>query len=644
MRLRNDFTSNEEYNRVSVYLTETLEDKRILEAELLSAQVVRDNAVTMSSEAEARVISLKGRVEQTERELHDLRAVLEQRSRELVTTRTELTAAEEQRTQAMQENLALETQKSLILTQIGNARMALRKETDARETAVAALHRQQGEEDAVRHAHQAELQQSRHELERLVVKHKGELDDLRGGHQVQSERVKAQWAHEVETLTAKHAAETAQLSAHYQGEAEQASRVTEWRVAEVKEAAAVAHAKHQTDMQHLREKHHTEIEQLRSDLTSKMTNGSQQMRSVFDAAQHELESSLEMSSLANSELQDQLAESQREAEALLASCSSYQKTILDLRTQVSTLSRQCDALESECTTLREDKEVYAGSIATYQRVVSELRAQTVPFEEHVAVNRSLQEDKSLLIAHIHNIQGQIDEFKRAVLDGVGSVDGDASPRPFAAAGEQRSFSTSQVERIIHSHTLQQQQQHQRSLSPSSSSRYRRLQEEGAYRLNNLSASATPASSVERAFFDRTPPPSIHGSSSATLSRVSSSTRSASSPRANPSGLSRTLPVESFAASTSPHKHGTSSFHQSLQRARSRSRSPSPRRNAITALAAHSSPAAPMFSPGLAEYPSPVMSPSPAPPSRIHARKQPSSPQTIRGLSTALSAENLSYSS
>jgi hypothetical protein len=45
-----------------------------------------------------------------------------------------------------QTELALEMHKALILTQIGNARMALRKETDAREAAVAALDRIQGDE------------------------------------------------------------------------------------------------------------------------------------------------------------------------------------------------------------------------------------------------------------------------------------------------------------------------------------------------------------------------------------------------------------------------------------------------------------------------------------------------------------------
>ncbi len=405
-RLRNDFTSNHEYNRVSAYLSETIEEKRLLEEALQSAHSTRDNAVTMSSEAEARVISLKGRVEQTERELHDLRAVLDQRSKELFTTRAELAAAEEQRTSAMQENMALETHKALILTQIGNARMALRKETDAREAAVAALNRIQGDEDAVCRRHQTELQQARleaagtasahkMEMDRLVSKHQHEVSEMKSAHQLQIDRINTQWQSEVEAMSARHATETAKLSSHYQGEVDQANRVTEWRVAEVKEAAAVALNRHQTDAQQLRDthrvdtqqlrdthqadtqqlkdKHQAEMDHLRAELTSKMTSSSQHMRSVFDAAQHELESSLEMSSLANSDLQAQLRDSLREAEALAASCGSYQKTILELRTQGSSVGRQCDVLEAEVAALREDKEVYQGSISTYQRVVSELR-------------------------------------------------------------------------------------------------------------------------------------------------------------------------------------------------------------------------------------------------------------------------------
>jgi hypothetical protein len=394
-QLRDDFTSNHEFNRVSSDLAETLEDKRILEEALQAAQVARNNAVTMSSEAEARVISLKGRVEQTERELYDLRSILEQRAKELFTVRAELAAAEEQRTSAMQENMALETHKSLILTQIGNARMALRKETDLREAAVAALHRLQGDEDAVNRRHLVELQQTRleaagvasahkMEVDRLIAKYQYEISELNSAHQLQTERIKTQWNNEVESLTARHTAEIAKLSSHYQGEVDQANRETEWRVAEVKEAAAVALNRHQSDSQLLREthqadiqqlqnKHKVEVEHLRLELTSKMTSGSQHMRSVFDAAQHELESSLEMSSLANSDLQAQLKESQREVEALAASCSSYQKTILDLRTQGSSVGRQCDVLEAEVAALREDKEAYQGSISTYQRVVSELR-------------------------------------------------------------------------------------------------------------------------------------------------------------------------------------------------------------------------------------------------------------------------------
>lgn len=137
-RLPTDFIAMSEYKALQHILQNVLDERKLWEESSRVVEESRGEKARLLSEAEARIISLKDRVEHSEIELSELRGQYQQVTDELFSARAELDRREKEQTDQTNTISQLEQARASLLTQVGHLKLTLRNEAEARHEAIEA--------------------------------------------------------------------------------------------------------------------------------------------------------------------------------------------------------------------------------------------------------------------------------------------------------------------------------------------------------------------------------------------------------------------------------------------------------------------------------------------------------------------------
>lgn len=132
-RLPFDYVSKDEYYKLQQAYCNLQDDKRVVEESVRLVEETRDASAALRSEGEAKAAFLKGRVEQTEREIADLRAHYDRAMEELNLLRGELARTEAGRRAAEERCQSNESAKAQLMTQLAKAKLAVRHEIESKQ-------------------------------------------------------------------------------------------------------------------------------------------------------------------------------------------------------------------------------------------------------------------------------------------------------------------------------------------------------------------------------------------------------------------------------------------------------------------------------------------------------------------------------
>ncbi|RYH00193.1 hypothetical protein EON65_49625, partial [archaeon] len=135
-RLTFDYVTKDDYFRLQQLLHEAHDEKRVIEESVRLIEDNRDQNIKLNSENAAKVVYLKGRVEQSEREMSDLRSQHSKMAEDVNYIKEELSRSEQARRIAEEKIVMLETSKSALMTQLSKSKLAVRHEAEAKQVAL----------------------------------------------------------------------------------------------------------------------------------------------------------------------------------------------------------------------------------------------------------------------------------------------------------------------------------------------------------------------------------------------------------------------------------------------------------------------------------------------------------------------------
>eukprot|EP01031_Cornospumella_fuschlensis_P037106 gene37106-45041_t len=163
-RLTFDYVSKDDYFRLQQLLQEAHDEKRVIEESVRLIEENRDQNIKLNSENAAKVVYLKGRVEQSEREMSDLRSQHNKMTEDLNYIKEELSRSENARRMAEEKIVMLDTAKSALMTQLSKAKLAVRHEAEAKQAAIEEKAALQKQVDDVKLEFSNKLIESNHKL------------------------------------------------------------------------------------------------------------------------------------------------------------------------------------------------------------------------------------------------------------------------------------------------------------------------------------------------------------------------------------------------------------------------------------------------------------------------------------------------
>lgn len=157
-----------EYEKLKRLLQSVMDEKRHLEKSSLIVQEQRDEQLISYREIEAKAVLLKGRVENQEGEIFQLRQQKEVISQELLMLRSNHLTSEEDRSELREKIRELENAKNHLSTQCGHLKMQLSHESSAKQEAIEARKQVEKHIDQLRHDYNSRIIDSNQKMNDVV--------------------------------------------------------------------------------------------------------------------------------------------------------------------------------------------------------------------------------------------------------------------------------------------------------------------------------------------------------------------------------------------------------------------------------------------------------------------------------------------